>query len=131
MANYPYYNYPPQMYPPQPTPMITPMAQAPQPSQNGIIWVANINEAMGFPVVPNAAVALWDSNSPCIYVKQADQTGKPTMKIYDLVERTPAPASQKTETQMPDYITRQEFEKLAAKVDGMIPAKKAKKEDAE
>ena len=33
---------------------------------------------MGYLVAPNSAVALWDSNSPTIYLKQADASGKPS-----------------------------------------------------
>lgn len=78
----------------QPIQPIQPMQTAPvQTQQNsmngsGIIWVANSKEAAMFPVGPNNAVALWDSGNPVVYLKQADASGKPTMKVYDLVERT-------------------------------------------
>lgn len=59
-----------------------------QPSNpSTIIWVRNNQDAAMYPVAPNNAVALWDSGSPVIYLKQADASGKPSMKIYDLVER--------------------------------------------
>lgn len=60
----------------------------PQQTQNGgMIWVENYNEAAMYPVAPNAAVVLWDRSNPCVYVKKADATGKPSLTIYDLVER--------------------------------------------
>ena len=43
-------NYPQQNYTPQNIP------------QSGIIWVSGEQEAQSYPVGPNAAVALWDSN---------------------------------------------------------------------
>lgn len=65
-----------------------------QPPAPGIIWVDGYTEAAMYPIAPNAAVALWDKNAACIYVKKADATGKPMMQIFDLVERkeTPKPA---------------------------------------
>ena len=40
-----------------------------------------------YPVAPNNAVTLWSQTEPVVYLKQADATGKPTLKVYDLVER--------------------------------------------
>ena len=39
-------------------------------------------------LAPNTAIALWDSTNPCIYLKQSDASGRPTIKTFDLVERT-------------------------------------------
>lgn len=68
----------------QPTQMPT---QMPAQQSNGFVWVDGIEEANNFYVAPNNAVQLWDKNSPCIYKKSADSTGKPSMQIFDLVER--------------------------------------------
>jgi len=67
--------------------------QAPQNpvAQGGVQWVAGEQEARGYLIAPNSAVALWDSTAPTVYLKQADASGKPSLKIYDLVERTEAP----------------------------------------
>lgn len=62
-----------------------------QQTQNGIIWVNDYNEAAMYPVAPNSAVALWDKNAASIYLKKTDMTGKPSVTIYDLVERKEAP----------------------------------------
>ena len=68
------------------------MQQAPQQQPSpSIVWVQNEMEAANYLVAPNSAVTLWDSNSPVVYLKQADASGKPSMKIYDLVERTQRP----------------------------------------
>ena len=56
--------------------------------QTGILWVGSEQEAQSYPVAPNNAVALWDSTRPTVYLKQADASGKPSIKIYDLAERT-------------------------------------------
>ena len=106
-----------------------PNMQMNQPSMNvapgnGILWVSNEREASEYPLAINSAVALWDSNSPVIYLKQSDASGKPSMKIYDLVERdTSAQAPAKSSaTQNVDYVTRREFEALQARFDALMIA---------
>lgn len=80
-------------------------------------------------VAPNAAVALWDSTAPTVYLKQADASGKPTLKVYDLVERlASAPDTQKAPTA--EYVTRKEFDALAALVSEM-KGKKRKEEKSD
>lgn len=75
------------------------MQQAPQPqmqqqqpaqSQQSIVWVNGIEEANSFMIMPNNAVQLWDRNGKSVYVKSADATGMPQMRIYDLIERSQA-----------------------------------------
>lgn len=94
---------PPQMMPPAPnlTPQAAQIIPGPQPApaggpqgSSGIIWVSGKAEADGYPVAPNSAAALWDANNPVIYLRQADSTGKPSTKVYDLVERTDSPPVQ-------------------------------------
>ncbi len=93
--------------------------------QSGVQWVNGEMEARNWMVAPNAAIALWDSSAPTVYLKQADASGKPTLKIYDLVERTEtvAPAPQKPGV---EFVTREEFDRLAALV-GEIKAKKKRR----
>ena len=93
--------------------------------QSGVQWVNGEMEARNWMVAPNAAIALWDSSAPTVYLKQADASGKPTLKIYDLVERaeTVAAAPQKAGV---EFVTREEFDRLAALV-GEIKGKKKRK----
>ena len=118
--NYPYYGNP--YMPPmqdnlaqlrqQQMQAIPPMPQNPLP-QSGVQWVSGEQEARSWMVAPNAAVALWDSTAPTVYLKQADASGKPTLKVYDLVERlASAPDAQKAPAA--EYVTRKEFDALAA-----------------
>lgn len=62
-----------------------------QQNQPSIIWISSENEAFSYPVAPNNAVTLWSTSEPVVYLKQADATGKPTLKTYDLVERVSEP----------------------------------------
>ena len=78
-----------------------------------------------YPVAPNNAVALWDSGSPVIYLKQADASGKPTMKTFDLVERIEKPSESVSPQTSADisYATKDELAALAGvvrDVDGVI-----------
>jgi hypothetical protein len=116
------------------------MQQPPQPApqQQSMVWVSGEQEALGYLVAPNSAVALWDSNSPTIYLKQADASGKPSIKIYDLVERTNGPAEMR-KGPVVEYATKQELDALSARVEALSiretaptkPAKKTVKEDTE
>ena len=99
MPNYPYYYQPYQPYQPPMADQLTQLRQSYQPMQQpqqapaspSIVWVQSEMEAANYLVAPNSAVTLWDSNSPVVYLKQADASGKPSMKIYDLVERNQRP----------------------------------------
>ena len=135
--NYPYYGNP--YMPPmqdnlaqlrqQQMQAIPPMPQNPLP-QSGVQWVSGEQEARSWMVAPNAAVALWDSTAPTVYLKQADASGKPTLKVYDLVERlASAPDTQKAPAA--EYVTRKEFDALAALVSEMKGKKKRKVEEEE
>ena len=116
-----------QMYQPQ---MQQPPQGAQQPS-NGFVWVNDINEAANYLVAPNSAVQLWDKNSPCVYLKTADAAGKPTMQIFDLVERKQQPTAQTQTATTVDYVTRAEFAELQAKFDALTAKKSKTKSEVE
>ena len=149
MPNYPYYGY--QPYQPYQPPMADQLMQLRQnqyqpnmqqvPQQQAapsIVWVQNEMEAANYLVAPNSAVTLWDSNAPVVYLKQADASGKPSMKIYDLVERTQRPA-QTPQAPTVEYAPLSRLEALEARLNELTavkdppkPTKKATtKEDAE
>lgn len=135
MAFNPYYQNP---YYPQPMPdnlmqmrQQQMMQPAPPPvpqnpvATGGVQWVSSEQEARGYLIAPNSAVALWDSTAPTVYLKQADASGKPTLKIYDLVERAETPRTAPQEKGV-EFVTREEFDRLAALV-GEIKGKKKRK----
>ena len=112
-----------------------PPMMAPQPPQNpvaqsGVQWVSGEQEARNWMIAPNAAVALWDSSAPTVYLKKADASGKPSLTIYDLVERAETPCTAPTADPV-KFVTREEFDALAAVVDGMKGKKKVKEIDAD
>ena len=141
MPSYPYYGYQPyQMYQPYQPPMadqltqlrqqqfqpVQNVQQAQQQTQGGMIWVQNEMEAANYLVAPNSAVTLRDSNSPVVYLKQADASGKPSMKIYDLVERTQRPV-QAQQTPSVEYAPLSRLEALEARINELAAVKETSK----
>lgn len=100
------------------------MQQAPQQqAAPSIVWVQNEMEAANYLVAQNSAVTLWDSNSPVVYLKQADASGKPSMKVYDLVERTQRPVQAMTV----EYAPLSRLEALEARLNELVAVKEAPK----
>lgn len=136
MPNYPYYGY--QPYQPYQPPMADQlmqlrqnqyqpnMQQVPQQQAPSIVWVQNEMEAANYLVAPNSAVTLWDSNAPVVYLKQADASGKPSMKIYDLVERTQRPV-QAPQVPAVEYAPLSRLEALEARLNELAAVKEAPK----
>ena len=140
MAFNPYYQNP---YYPQPMPdnlmqmrQQQMMQPAPPPipqnpvATGGVQWVSSEQEARGYLIAPNSAVALWDSTAPTVYLKQSDASGKPTLKIYDLVERAETPRTA-PQGKGVEFVTREEFDRLAALVGELKGKKKRKVEEDE
>lgn len=103
-----------------------PVAQNPI-AQGGVQWVNSEMEARSWMIAPNSAVTLWDSTSPTVYLKKADASGKPFLTIYDLVERTTTPSDAPL-NQVSNYVTREEFDALAAAVCELKGKKDVKEE---
>ena len=103
-----FYQNPYQMQ--QQVPQQAQVASTQSPLQtNGIIWVSGDAEADAYPIAPNNAVTLWHRTLPVVYFKQADASGKPLMKVYDLVEhKTPSTAENAPETLTIDFATKEE-----------------------
>ena len=120
----PYINPYASPYNPQPQPMMQNFQQQQQPMpqmqqqtpQNGFVWVDGIEEANNFYVAPNNAVQLWDKNSPCIYKKSADAAGKPTMQIFDLVERKNEQPQKPAECDLSDFVKKDELTHLEERI---------------
>ena len=84
----------PQMPQPQPQPMMSQsMMQNPMPSPqmqsqastpvNTVIWVQGEAGAKSYLVAPGTTVQLWDSESNKIYLKSADISGMPSIKVLE------------------------------------------------
>ena len=120
-----------QMYPPvmqtqqapqyQPQVMQTPQPQyqAPQQAQQpsggvSIVQIQGEAAAKSYLVAPNSTVQLWDMDAGVIYIKSADASGMPSMKILDFKvrgESVQTPAAPAVE-----YATKDEVNALAEKI---------------
>lgn len=100
--------------------------QAQQPQQNNsIIWVSGEGGAKAYLVAPNTTVQLWDSEAQVIYLKSADASGMPSMKVLDYTIRDYGPANapisgdKKGNINPQDYATKAEVEALTARLDAL------------
>ena len=114
-----YYNGFPATY----QPMI-PQVQQPQPQQSGIIWVQGEAAAKSYLVAPGSTVQLWDSEEKIIYLKSADVSGMPSMKILDYTIRGEEPAKP-----APVYATKEDLDALAEKVKEIAKRRRIVKEE--
>ena len=92
---------------------------------NNMIWVSGEAGAKAYLVAPNTTVQLWDSEAQVIYLKSADASGMPSIKVldYTIRDQTPANAPISAATNNPinttDYATHAEIEALTARVDAL------------
>ena len=128
-----YNNYYPAGY----QPMYYPQAQQMQNNQmtqqqntSQLIWVQGEGAAKSYLVAPGCTVALFDNESQTIYIKSADASGMPSMRVLDYTFRESAPQKAVISPQN-DYATKdevsllkEEIESLRAKFDDMKGAKK-------
>lgn len=108
-----------------------PQTQPQSNNQNNIIWVQGEEGAKAFLVGAGNTVILWDSENPVIYIKSADMNGVPSMRILDWTERTGTSKTplDSVPNQTNNYVTREEWTALTARVDALTakPENKSKK----
>ena len=91
----------------------------PQPQINqGLLWVSGEVGAKSYLVAPNSTVLLMDSDASRFYLKSADQSGMPSLRIFEYTEVQNAP---QTSVIVPNsdlkeldskYVTREEYDGL-------------------
>lgn len=115
-----------------------PMMYASQQTQpnNGIIWVQGEASAKSYPVAPNSSVPLWDSEANVIYIKSADMSGMPSIKILDYTVRDISPREPEIRpqgdfaTKDDIFIIKKELSSLKAKFERLTDGdKKEEKND--
>lgn len=84
-------------------------------SSSGIIWVQGEAGAKSYLVAPNTTVQLWDSEAQVIYLKSADASGMPSMKIIDYTIRD-APTNKPQTQSAATYVTKEEFDMFKSEV---------------
>lgn len=89
-----------------------------QQNNNGIIWVVGENGADSYLVAPGQTVQLWDSTAPVIYMKTADNLGRPSKRILDYKERNTSP--QKADiSPVSDYATKDDISVIREELDAL------------
>ena len=73
-----------QMYYPQYQQQYQPQVQQ---QNSSPIWIQGEAAAKSYLVAPGTTVALWDSESQTIFLKSADASGMPSMKVLDYTIR--------------------------------------------
>lgn len=111
------------------------MQQPQQPVQNtqsagnqGFVWVQGEAGAKAYPVAAGNSVLLMDSESPVLYMKSTDISGRPLpIETYDLVKREERPVIpqapvQQQQTQQPQIDLSQyvKMSDLEAKVEELV-----------
>ena len=94
-------------------------AQAQPQNQGGMIWVQGEAGAKSFLVAPGQNVQLMDSEAEVFYIKSTDASGVPLpLRIFDYKERTTSVQKPVQAAQNPgeEYVTRREYDALAAKL---------------
>ena len=87
------------------------------PINNTYAFVNGIEGAKSYQVYPNQSVMLMDSDDSIVYLKQADNTGRATIRTFKLKE-----VVEKEEPKAPasEYVSKADFETLSRKFDALI-----------
>ena len=137
------YQSPYQAYQP-PYQMAQPVQQTAQPTAqapNNLIWVQGEAGAKSYLVAPNTTVQLWDSEAQVIYLKSADASGMPSMKVLDYTIRgdsapavaVSAPAGNEIPYATKDAIAalQGEIDSLRADIDRLSTTRRRRKEETD
>ena len=104
-----YQNYYPQMQQP---------IQQPVTQKRWVIFCCGEAGAKSYLVAPNTTVQLWDSEEQVIYLKSADASGMPTMKVldYSIRENPNTPSIELAES---DFATKKELTDIKHQIDDL------------
>lgn len=87
-----------------------------QQQNNNIIYVQGIEGAKSYLVGSNNTVILWDSDNPVIYIKSADATGRPNIKILDYTVRETESNQISFNDKKVEYATIEDIKCLESKI---------------
>lgn len=86
-------------------------------NNNGLIWVQGEAGAKAYLIVPGSTVMLMDSEAMRFYLKSADASGVPSLRIFEYNELSHGiPVAPQT-TPLEQGITRAEYDELMARYD--------------
>ena len=113
--NYPMYQFPMQQ----------PQFNYSNNDPSNLTWVTGIGGAKSYLVAPNSTATLWDSERQTIYLKSADASGMPSMKILDYTIREDGANSGNTPpvinepNNCAEYVLKSDFDALKAELEGL------------
>ena len=114
---------------PMQTPAQMQPMQQPQAQSGGILWVQGEEGAKAYMVAPGNSVLLMDSENSAFYIKSTDASGMPQpLRIFDYTER--GAAQRAPVSPPPDYVSRQEFDALKARIDALTQQKQSSRKAA-
>ena len=140
--NYPYYGNP-YMPPMQDNlaqlrqqqmmqPQMPAQTAQPQQMQTSVVWISGgKEEANGFMVAPNSRVIIFETNSMVFHIKERDASGTPIpMRTFNYTEEA---ENKPHDTKKMDdkFVTRKEFDALAALVSEMKGQKRKEEKSDE
>ena len=86
---------------------------------NSIIWVQGEAGAKSYLIAPNTTVQLWDSESQTIYLKSADASGMPTIKILDYTIRSTEASQNRVLGDERKYVSEEDLEPLREQINAL------------
>lgn len=113
--NYPMYQYPMQQ----------PQFNNYNNNPSNLTWVTGEAGAKSYLVAPNSTATLWDSEAQTIYLKSADASGMPSMKILDYTIRDNGanmpnrPLVEKEPSNSTEYVLKSDFDALRVELEGL------------
>lgn len=118
------YNFPVGYQPYYPYQQMSPTSMSGTSQQqqgSGIIWVQGEAGAKSYLVAPNNTVQLWDSERQTIYLKSADASGMPSMRILDYTIRQEAPQGSSAALQNNTHmeISKKDLDALQSQIDAL------------
>lgn len=87
---------------------------------SALIWVQGEAGAKSYLVAPNQTVILWDSEQNIIYIKSADASGMPAIKILDYTIRENSPQKTNKAKLQDDFATKEDVSKEIKRLEEMI-----------
>lgn len=86
------------------------------PLKHEIITVSNLKEVQDFKLNKGDSYDLLDPNNDILYIKERDNIGRESIKVYKLTDITSQVEAETT----PANITRQEYDSLVSKINALL-----------
>jgi len=81
-----------------------------QTPSTGLQWVQGLEAAKSWYVAPNTTVALFDAEAQVVYIKSADVSGMPSMKVLDYTIRGTEKPVESVSLPQVEYLTKDDLE---------------------